>query len=152
MAKLNWEETLKDWQASPGAVLVSESERIRLVSQFCKYVAENMWDKIEFFEADPLAAKGILEKDKLSKNAVFEQAAIQITEHQKVWAVVQVKFPDRLTYEFPLVVEVDKKLRYMKFQINEGVKGLASPSKVKKVWLRYHVSAQAEIEVKYVEN
>lgn len=150
MGKINWQETLKDWQPSAGATKVDQEARITLVSNFCRFVAENCWDTIEHFESNPLESKRKLDSDKQSKNSVFELASKQLLEHKSLWAVTQRKYPNRLSYEFPLVVEVDNKLRYMKFQIEEGVKGLASPNTVKNIWLRYHDSKQT-IEVVYNE-
>lgn len=148
MSKVDWSSFIDTWQPSQGASPVTDPTRVKQIADFCKFVGANLWDRIEYFD-NPLASKQQIERDRISKNEVFESASDQLSIHGKVWEVVQAKFPDRLTYEFPLAVNIDGRLRYMKFQIGEGVKGLASPSKVKKVWLRYHISDQ-EIEVKYV--
>lgn len=151
MDQVDWKKAEAEWKPSTPEAVRVEQAKINLIIAFCRYVAENLWNRIEHFEGNPEEGKKQLATDGLSKNEVFELAAKQIEQHGLVWAVVQKKFPDRLSYEFPLVVKVDEKFRYMKFQIVEGVKGLASPSKVKKVWLRYHVSSQDGIEVVYVE-
>lgn len=150
MKKINWAETTNDWRPSGGATKVDQEARITMVANFCKYVAENCWDSIEYFEANPLDSKKKLDDDKQSKNSVFELAAKQLLQHKMLWEVKQHKHPDRLSYEFPLAIEIDNKLRYMKFQIAEGVKGLTAPNTVKKVWLRYHVSS-LNVEVIYEE-
>ena len=151
MDKIDWATTLIAWMPSPGAVPVTEEAHINLIANFCKYVGVNFWDKIELFEGDPLASKKQISDDGLSKNTLFEEASVQILDHRKVWKVQQKKHPKRQTYEFPFVANLGGQLRYMKFQIEEGMPGLSSPSRVGKVWLRYHVSDQ-KIEVKYVEN
>lgn len=150
MKKINWEESLRNWQPSAGATLVTDVNRLSQIVAFCKYVGEYCFRRIEYFD-NPLASKKQVDDDKVSKSEVFEIAAKQIAEHKKVWEVKQALHPDRLTYEFPLAIPDGKKFRYMKFQISEGIKGLNAPSSVKKVYLRYHIANQ-QIEVKYVEN
>lgn len=150
MKQVDWEKSLKDWKpSSDEAIPLTEETQITQVAGFCKYVGDHCWDSIEYFERVALTSKQNIEKDGLSKNSVFLLAAEQILQHRKVWKVKQQKRPNCLTYEFPLAVTVDNQLRYMKFQINEGVNGLASPNKVKRIGLRYHPS-DLLIEVIYV--
>jgi len=147
LKQVNWDESLNEWLPSVGAIPMTDDNRIAQVATFCKYVGENCFGRIEYFD-DPLASKKQVEEDGISKCEVFEIAAKQLLEHKKLWEVVQSKYPDRLTFEFPLAIPDGERMRYLKFQISEGVKGLTSPSKVRKVYLRYHISDQ-QIEVRY---
>ena len=143
--QVNWNNVLKAWKPSTGTRKVTEEDEVNAIIYFCKYVSENFWDKIGFFD---VRSKEEIEQSDSSKSEIFSMAAKQITIHRKVWQVIQKKYPSRLSYEFPLAVRVDSRLRYMKFQIKENKTGLHSPNKVKKVWLDFHTSDQ-KIEVIY---
>lgn len=147
MEKVDWLKIFTNWSPSPGGTLVTDSGRIKIVSQFCKYVADNMWGNIQLFGTE---TKRSIDDDSVSKNVLFDIAATQILEHGQLWEVTQKKFPTRLSYETALVIQDHDKVKYFKLQINEGTKGLASPSTVDCVWLDYHTST-LNIEVAYVK-
>ena len=144
--EIDWQKTLEKWKPSRGATQVRDKGGINSIIGFCKYVSGHFWGKIELFS---LEIKKELEICGISKNEVFELASIQIPQHGKIWKVRQHKFPDTLSYEFPLFVKFDNYLRYVKFQIKEGTKGLNSPNILKNIWLDFHISNQ-NLEVIYV--
>lgn len=118
---------------------MAEPGEVQNVVCFCRHVGEHFWDRIGFFDA---RTKAMLKTSGILRNEPFVLAADQIEEHGRVWRIQQRRHPERLTLEFPLVVEKDNYLRYVKFQIPGRIAELRSLNKVKRVWLDFHVSDQ----------
>lgn len=147
LGDIDWKKTLADWKGSEKSFRITQPKRVDEISQLCEHVGCNFKEgNIVPFSSD---VKQALDNDDLGRCEVFEIAAGQILEHRLVHQAIQREHPKRLTYEFPIAIKDDPKLKYMKFQLVEGCqKGITSPEIVKTVWVDYHNSKQ-NIEVVY---
>lgn len=147
--KVDWQKTLAPWEPSSEAQPVSDENELKAIVCALKWVGENRFEKIKFFEA-ALLSKGALEKDQLDKNELLIEASLQVAEHLKVWTVHldrEKKFGQK-TYEIPFASHNPKIVRYFKLQFLNKKNELYTPSKIEEIYIRYH-EANSNIEIVY---